>query len=147
MPSLGLLTGCVLRWNDFAMLDIEAIRLREGRWVLADLERREGKARSERSRSRLGQAGHQCLMTAAGIEEGRLVRRVFKSGKVQGKSLSDWAVWPVVERTAREIGTERFGAHDLRRTCAKLCRKAGGHLEPIKFLLGHSSIQMQENRP
>jgi integrase len=39
---------------------------------------------------------------------------------------------------------EHFGAHDLRRTCAKLCRKSGGDLEQIKFLLGHSSIQTRE---
>jgi integrase len=29
-------------------------------------------------------------------------------------------------------------------TCAKLCRKNGGDLEQIKFLLGHSSIQTTE---
>jgi integrase len=34
--------------------------------------------------------------------------------------------------------------HRLRRTCAKLCRKNGGDLEQIKFLLGHSSIQTTE---
>jgi hypothetical protein len=28
--------------------------------------------------------------------------------------------------------------------CAKLCRKSGGDLEQIQFLLGHSSIQMTE---
>jgi integrase len=33
---------------------------------------------------------------------------------------------------------------DLRRICAKLCRKSGGDLEQIKFLLGHSSIQTTE---
>jgi integrase len=31
----------------------------------------------------------------------------------------------------------------FRRTCAKLCRKNGGDLEQIKFLLGHSSILIQ----
>jgi integrase len=30
------------------------------------------------------------------------------------------AVWSVVEQSAREIGIERFGAHDLRRTCANV---------------------------
>jgi integrase len=49
-----------------------------------------------------------------------------------------------VEQSAKQIGMERFGAHDLRRTCAKLCRKNGGDLEQIKFLLGHSSIQTTE---
>ncbi|WP_233581435.1 site-specific integrase [Acidipila sp. EB88] len=59
-------------------------------------------------------------------------------------SLSDWAVWSVVEHSAKQIGTEHFGAHDLCRTCAKLCRKAGGELEQIRLLLGHSSIQTTE---
>ena len=81
---------------------------------------------------------------AAGITGGRLLRPVNKGGRVAGKELSDWAVWSVVESSAKAIGIERFGAHDLRRTCAKLCRKAGGDLEQIKFLLGHSSIQTTE---
>jgi integrase len=34
--------------------------------------------------------------------------------------------------------------HDMRRTFAKLCRKRGGDLEQIKFLLGHASIQTTE---
>lgn len=34
--------------------------------------------------------------------------------------------------------------HDLRRTCAKLCRASGGDLEQIQFLLGHSSTQTTE---
>jgi integrase len=83
-------------------------------------------------------------MTAAGIEEGRLLRSIRKGGKKIGVGLSDWSVWSVVEQAAKDIGIERFGAHDLRRTCAKLCRKAGGDLEQIKFLLGHSSIQTTE---
>ena len=58
--------------------------------------------------------------------------------------MSDWAVWSVVEQSAKQIGIERFGAHDLRRTCAKLCRRGGGDIEQIKFLLGRSSIQTAE---
>jgi integrase len=56
----------------------------------------------------------------------------------------DWAIGSVVEQSSKQIGIEHFGAHDLRRTCAKLCRKNGGDLEQIKFLLGHSSIQTTE---
>jgi integrase len=83
-------------------------------------------------------------MTAAGIEDGRLLRSVSKSGKINRDTLSDWAVWSIVEQSSKQIGIEHFGAHDLRRTCAKLCRKNGGDLEQIKFLLGHSSIQTTE---
>ena len=83
-------------------------------------------------------------MTAGGIDKGRLLRSVSKSGKLNRDRLSDWAVWSIVEQSAKQIGIEHFGAHDLRRTCAKLCRKGGGDLEQIKFLLGHSSIQTTE---
>jgi integrase len=82
-------------------------------------------------------------MTAAGVEDGRLLRAVSKAGKVK-ESMSGWAVWSVVEQSAKQIGIEHFGAHDLRRTCSKLCRKGGGDLEQIEFLLGHSSIQTTE---
>ncbi len=140
---LGLLTGCALRRNELAMLDIETIQQREGRWVLADLE---GKGRRIRTVAvpLWVKQGIDAWMTAARIEDGRLLRSIRKGGKKIGAGLSDWAVWSVVEQSAKQIGIERFGAHDLRRTCAKLCRKAGGDIEQIKFLLGHSSIQTTE---
>ena len=60
------------------------------------------------------------------------------------ESLRDWAIWAVVTAAAKEIGIERFGAHDLRRTCAKLCHVNGGELEQIQFLLGHASVLTTE---
>jgi integrase len=139
---LALLVGCALRRQELASLDIETIQQREGRWVLADLE---GKGRRIRTVAVPVWVKHGIngWMTAAGIEEGPLLRSIAKGGNV-GKSLTDWAVWSVVEKSAKQIGIERLGAHDLRRTCAKLCRKSGGDLEQIKFLLGHSSIQTTE---
>jgi integrase len=50
----------------------------------------------------------------------------------------------VVEQRAKEIGIEHFGGRDLRRTCAKLCRKNGGTWSRSSFLLGHASIQTTE---
>src|SRR5271168_555700 len=139
---IALLVGCALRRRELASLMVETIQLREGRWVLVDLE---GKGRRVRTVAVpvWVKQGINSWMSAAGIEDGRLLRSITKGGKI-GDTLSDWAVWSVVERSAKEIGIERFGAHDLRRTCAKLCRKAGGDLEQIKFLLGHSSIQTTE---
>jgi len=43
---LALLVGCALRRQELASLDVETIQLREGRWVLADLE---GKGRRVRT--------------------------------------------------------------------------------------------------
>jgi integrase len=139
---LAILVGCALRREELAVLDVDTIQLREGRWVLADLE---GKGRRIRTVAIpvWVKQGINAWMTAAGVEDGRLLRAVSKGGKVK-ESMSGWAVWSVVEQSAKEIGIERFGAHDLRRTCAKLCRKNGGNIEQIKFLLGHSSIQTTE---
>ena len=140
---LALLVGCALRRNELAELNVETIQQREGRWVLADLEGKGRRIRTVAIPIWVKQAIN-AWMVAAGIEDGRLLRSVSKSGKVNRDTLSDWAVWSVVEQSAKQIGIEHFGAHDLRRTCAKLCRKSGGDLEQIKFLLGHSSIQTTE---
>jgi integrase len=37
-------------------------------------------------------------------------------------------------------GIDHLAPHDLRRTAAKLCRKAGGELEQVQFLLGHQDL-------
>jgi integrase len=126
--------------NALAELEVETIQQREGRWVLADLE---GKGRRIRTVAVpiWVKQGIEVWKAAAGIDKGRLLRSVSKSGKVNRDSLSDWVVWSVVEQSSKQIGIEHFGAHDLHRTCAKLCRKSDGDLVQIKFLLGHSSIQ------
>ena len=140
---LALLVGCALRRRELAALTVEDIQLRENRWVIADLCGKGARIRTVAVPVWVKQ-GINAWMTAAKIEEGRLFRSVKKGGKKIGESLGDWAVWSIVEQSAKAIGIERFGAHDLRRTCAKLCRKSGGDLEQIKFLLGHSSIQTTE---
>jgi integrase len=101
-------------------------------------------ADSNGGRADLGEAGNQRLDDRSQNRGGRLLRPVSKSGKILRDELGDWAIWSVVEQSSKQIGIEHFGAHDLRRTCAKLCRKSGGDLEQIKFLLGHSSIQTTE---
>ncbi len=139
---LALLVGCALRRRELAALTVEDIQMRENRWVIADLRGKGGRIRTVAVPMWVKQ-GINAWQAAAKIDDGPLLRSVNKAGKV-GESLSDWAVWAVVTESAKQIGIERFGAHDLRRTCAKLCRKAGGDLEQIKFLLGHSSIQTTE---
>jgi integrase len=141
---LALLVGCALRRNELAKLDVATIQLREGRWVLADLKG--GKDRRIRTVAIpiWVKESIDAWMTAAGIEDGRLLRSISKSGTINSSTLSDWAVSFIVGQSSKQIGIEAFGPDDLRRTCAKLCRKGGGDLEQIKFLLGHSSIQTTE---
>ena len=135
----ALLVGCALRRQELAELDVEKIQMRERRWVIADLRGKGGRIRTVAIPMRVKNA-IDAWMTEAGIDEGRLLRSISKSGKLNRDSLSDWAVWLIVEQSSKQIGIEHFGAHDLRRTCPKLCRKSGGNIEQIKFLLGHSSI-------
>jgi integrase len=140
---LALLVGCALRRRELASLYIEEIQLREGRWVIIDLRGKGGRVRTVAVPIWVKQ-GIDVWMAAAKLEKGRMLRPLSKAGKILGEELGDWAVWAVVEQSAKQIGIEHFGAHDLRRTCAKLCRKNGGDIEQIKFLLGHSSIQTTE---
>ena len=83
-------------------------------------------------------------MTAAAFDEGKLLRSVTKAGKIKRDHLNGGTIWSVMESSAKEIGILHFGAHELRRTCAKLRRKNGEDLEQIKSLLDHSSIQTTE---
>ena len=139
---LALLVGCALRRRELAQLYIEDLQMRENRWIIADLRGKGGRVRTIAVPVWV-RRGIDAWIEAAKLEKGPLLRALTKGGKVR-ESLSDWAIWAVVTESAKAIGIERFGAHDLRRTCAKLCRKAGGDLEQIKFLLGHSSIQTTE---
>ncbi|HTF63633.1 MAG TPA: tyrosine-type recombinase/integrase [Edaphobacter sp.] len=121
------------------MLEISDLQERERRWVIADLCGKGNRIRTVAVPIWVKQAINGWL-TVAELLEGKLFRSVYKGGKVARSSLNDWAVWSVVRQSAEQIGIDRFGAHDLRRTCAKLCRKSGGDLEQIKFLLGHCCL-------
>jgi site-specific recombinase XerD len=140
---LGLLVGCALRRSELVSLDVDKIQMRDDRWVIPDLV---GKRKKLRLVPVPGWVKDRLdLWTeAAKITEGKIFRAVGKNDKVSGSSLSTTAVWKIVLHYAHQVGIEHLAPHDLRRTCAKLCRKSGGDLEQIQFLLGHSSIQTTE---
>jgi integrase len=73
--------------------------------------------------------------------------RVNRADRVGGKCLGEKVVWQMLQQYAEAIGVPGIAPHDLRRTCAKLCRTAGGELEQIQLLLGHASIQTTERYP
>ena len=51
-----------------------------------------------------------------------------------------------MQEFAKTVVIEKLASHDLRRTCARLCRAAGGEQEQIQCLLGHVSAQTAERR-
>jgi integrase len=82
--------------------------------------------------------------SVARLAEGYVFRPVNRGGHVQGEHLGDKVVWQMLQLYAKAIGVPGLAPHDLRRTCAKLCRAAGGELEQIQILLGHASVQTTE---
>jgi integrase len=81
---------------------------------------------------------------AGSVAEGHVLRPVIRGDRVSGARLGEKVVWQMLREYAAEIGVPKLAPHDLRRTCAKLCRAAGGELEQIQMLLGHASVQTTE---
>lgn len=136
---LSVLCFCALRREELAMLDSGLVQLREDRWIFADLIGKRGRFRTVP----IPQAAKDALdewTGAARISSGPIFRRMRKGGAITGLALSAWAIWDVVRTTAKTAGIGHLGPHDLRRTCAKLCRKAGGELEQVQALLGHEDL-------
>lgn len=140
---LALLIGCGLRRGELVALDVLCLQLRDGRWTLPDLA-----GKGNRLRTVPVPVWVKGLvdrwMDRASIEAGPLFRPLNKAGRVLSRPVSEDTLWNLVREYGSQIGQAELAPHDLRRTCAKLCRGSGGELEQIQFLLGHASIQTTE---
>jgi len=140
---LALLLACGLRRHEAAELTLDHLQQREGHWAIVDLSGKAGHVRTVPVPDWVhGQLNE--WIKGAGIEAGRLFRRVSSAGKPWGERVTEKLVWHVVKEFAAKIGVTKLAPHDLRRTCARLCRAGGGELEQIQFLLGHISVQTTE---
>jgi integrase len=140
--ALALLVGCGLRRAEAAALEFEHIQQREGRWIIIDLRGKGGRIRSVPVPSWVKVAVDN-WREASGCATGRILRGMNRHNQITHDSLSGTAILDIAAKHGKEIGVT-VKAHDLRRTCAKLCRKHGGELEQIQMLLGHASIQTTE---
>jgi site-specific recombinase XerD len=140
---IAVLLACGLRRHELAGLTVGHLEQREGHWAIVDLRGKAGHVRTipvpDWVRRLLDD-----WMKAAGIASGRLFRRVSSADKVWGEGVTEKLVWHVVKEFAAKIGITKLAPHDLRRSCARLCRAPGGELEQIQFLLGHVSVQTTE---
>jgi integrase/recombinase XerD len=141
---LALLVACGLRRDELVRLDVPHLQLREERWVLLDIEGKGRRVRTVPVPLWVKQLLDRWLAESE-ITEGPLFRTLRKGGKLgPHEAVSEDLVYTLVRRCGSAIGHPDLTPHDLRRTCAKLCRKAGGELEQIQLLLGHASIQTTE---
>jgi integrase len=137
---LAILAGCAIRLDELARLDLDTIQQREGRWVLVDLVGKGGRVRTVAIPVWVKQAIDGWVRLAK-IKEGRLVRQLT----LKPEGLSNEGIRDIVTKAAEKTGVKNFGPHDLRRTCAKLCREAGGDLEQIQAMLGHANIETTQH--
>ena len=140
---LALLIGCGLRRAELVALDVDSFEQRDARWVLPDLAGKAGRIRTVPVPNFV-KTRADAWISAAYLTGGTLFRSFGKGGILKNSTMDENAVWLLVEKYAREIGVEKLTPHDLRRTCAKLCRASGGDLEQIQLLLGHASVQTTE---
>jgi integrase len=139
---LALLVGCGLRRAEAVALTTDHLQQRDGRWVIIDLRGKHGRLRTIAVPAWVKQAV-DLWYAASAITGGQILRSLNRHGQIMGDSLSPQAVLAVAVLYGKQLGL-RLRPHDLRRTCAKLCRSGGGELEQIQLLLGHASIQTTE---
>ena len=140
---LALMLACGLRRHQAVTLRAEDLQQREEHWAIVDLVGKAGHIRT----IPMPEWVHAELkewLRSAGIERGKIFRKVTRFGRVCGDGLGEKAIWHIVKSAASKAGIQALAPHDLRRTCARLCRTAGGELDQIQLLLGHVSIQTTE---
>jgi site-specific recombinase XerD len=140
---LAVLLGCGLRRSEVAALKLAHVQQRDGRWCIVDLVGKHGRIRTIPMPT-WAKVAIDAWTGATRLTEGSVFRPVNRGDRVSGEALNEKVVWQLLQGYAEEAGVPGIAPHDLRRTCAKLCRAAGGELEQIQLLLGHASVQTTE---
>jgi len=140
---LAVLLGCGLRRSEVAALSFTHVQQRDGRWCIVDLVGKHGRVRTIPMPT-WAKVAIDAWTSAAGLVDGHVFRPVNRGGKVQGEAMSEKVVWQMLQPYATDADVPGIAPHDCRRSCAKLCRAAGGELEQIQLLLGHASVLTTE---
>jgi len=140
---LSVLVGCGLRRAELVELQMEDFEQRDGRWLISDLSGKAGHVRTVPVPGWVKTAV-DAWAQPAGINDGFVFRAVNKADQIWSDRVSTKAIWAIVRNRATASGLKNVAPHDLRRTCARLCRDAGGELDQIQFLLGHISVRTTE---
>jgi site-specific recombinase XerD len=140
---LAVLLGCGLRRSEVAALTFTHVQQRDGRWCIVDLVGKHSRVRTVPMPTWV-KVAIDAWTSASGLADGRVFRPVNRGDTVQGEAMSEKVVWQMLQQYATDAGVPGIAPHDCRRSCAKLCRAAGGELEQIQLLLGHASVQTTE---
>ena len=140
---LAILLGCGLRRSEVAALTLKHIQQCDNRWCIVDLVGKHGRVRTIPMPTWV-KVAVDAWTEAGGVSDGQVLRRIARGDQVRSEAISEKVVWQLLQSYAAAAGVTGIAPHDLRRSCAKMCRAAGGELEQIQLLLGHSSVQTTE---
>ena len=140
---LAVLLGCGLRRSEVAALTMGHVQQRDGRWCIVDLVGKHGRVRTIPMPTWV-KVAQDAWTSGAGVVDGYVFRPVNRAGQAGAAGLSEKVVWQLLKPYAAAAGVPGIAPHDCRRSCAKMCRAAGGELEQIQLLLGHASVQTTE---
>jgi integrase len=124
-------------------LTLKHIQQRDNRWCIVDPIGKHGRVRTIPMPTWV-KVAVDAWTEAASVVEGPVLRRIARGDQVRPERMSEKVVWQLLQPYAVAAGVPGIAPHDLRRSCAKMCRAAGGELEQIQLLLGHSSVQTTE---
>jgi site-specific recombinase XerD len=140
---LAVLLGCGLRRSEVAALTLKHIQTRDNRWCIVDLVGKHGRVRTIPMPTWV-KGAIDSWIAEAGFTEGHVLRPLNRGDQIRGDRLSEKVIWQLLRPYSVAAGVPGIAPHDLRRSCAKMCRAAGGELEQIQLLLGHASVQTTE---
>jgi len=78
------------------------------------------------------------------LPESKIIRRIWKGGRVAKGGLSSDGIWLIVDRSAVYAGMGHVAPHDLRRSVAGALNEAGTPIDKISRLLRHSNVAITE---
>jgi site-specific recombinase XerD len=109
---LALLLACGLRRHEAVLLTMDHLQQREEHWAIVDLMGKGGHVRTvpvpDWVKSEL-----EVWLASAGIDRGRLFRRVNKVGKAWGEGMTVKAVWHIVKESAKCIGVPKLARRTI----------------------------------
>src|SRR5256886_7535636 len=116
---LALLLACGLRRHEAVALRLDRLQQREEHRAIVDLVGKGGHVRTvpvpDWVRTELDD-----WLAAAGIDRGKLFRRVNKVGKAWAESITVKAGSDIVDQSAEGIGVPKLAPHDLQDLCSTM---------------------------
>src|SRR5580700_9190332 len=128
---LANLLGCGLRRSEVAALTLKHVQQRDNRWCIVDLVGKHGRVRTIPMPTWV-KVAIDAWTAAAGFTVGHVLRPLNRGDRMRGDRLSEKVIWQLLQQYAAAAGVPGIAPHDLRRSCAKMCRAAGGELEQIQ---------------